>query len=95
VDSGQRETLLAHAEKLGLQAEDLDGAVHDLAQESALEELNALDNPRDQEAHISAREEYASAINNGGLEAQLELLLGHNSADEVRRLLDEAAQRKA
>jgi hypothetical protein len=79
--------LLALAEGLGLEPEDLDMAVHDLAQEVGLAELNAIEDEQDQEDHIGGQEEMASAINNGGLGEQLEFLLEHNSYHELEALL--------
>jgi hypothetical protein len=80
--------------ELGLDAEDLDEVVHDLAQEVALDELNTLEKQDDQEEHVSEREAFASDINNGGLADQIEFLLQHNSADEVRKLLNDIAAGK-
>jgi trehalose synthase len=85
---------VAQAEALGLAAEDLDLLVHDCAQDAGRAGLNALEDPIDQEDHVGAAEEAASAVNNAGLESQAEYLLEHNGKDKVRQLLDEAAARR-
>jgi hypothetical protein len=91
----QVEELVAYAESLGLASEDLDHLVHDCAQDAGLAELNSLAGAAEQEDHISAVEEDAAAVNNGGLDSQIEYLLEHGSEDEVRRLLDEAARQRS
>jgi hypothetical protein len=83
--------LVAYAERLGLEAPDLDMAVHDCAQDAELDTLNSLEGEREQDEHIARVERGAAAINNGGLAIQVEYLLRHNSAEEVRRLLKDAA----
>jgi hypothetical protein len=85
---------VAQAEALGLGAEDLDLLVHDCAQDAGRDGLNALEDPIDQEDHVGAAEEVASAVNNAGLESQAEYLLEHNGKDKVRQLRDEAAARR-
>ena len=65
--------------------------VHDCAQDAGLAELNGLEDAAEQEDHIGGVEEDASALNNAGLGCQVEYLLEHNSEEEVRRLLEEAA----
>jgi hypothetical protein len=91
---GAAERLMALAEGLGLEPADLDDAVHDLAQEVGLGELNGLGNAQDQEEHIAAQEASASHTNNGGLDAQVAFLLEHNGHDGTRRLLEQAAAGK-
>jgi hypothetical protein len=53
----------------------LDEMVHDIAQEEGLGTLNNIEDEDDQESHISCVEEYASTINNGGYETQIDYLL--------------------
>jgi hypothetical protein len=89
------EELIAYAERLGLESSDLDGAVHDGAQDEGLDTLNGLEDEQEQEEHIARLEENAAAINNGGLSAQLDYLLRHNSIKEVRQLLEEVARRES
>jgi hypothetical protein len=89
------EELLAYAERLGLEASDLDGTVQDCAQDEDLDTLNGLDGEAEQDEHIASVEEDAAATNNGGLPAQLEYLLRHNSVQEVRQLVAEAARRES
>jgi hypothetical protein len=82
--------LVALAESLGVQDEDLDSAVHEMVQESALDKLNSLDEPEDQEEHIEAGEHRASEINNRGLPAQIAFLLEHLSEGEVEQVIRQA-----
>ncbi len=82
--------LVRLAGSLGIPDDALDDAVHDCAQAEGLDELNALEDPDEQEDHISERERVASAINNGGFESQIEYLLEHTSVEEVERLIREA-----
>jgi hypothetical protein len=86
------EGLLRLAESLGLGPEDLDEAVHELAQEIALGGLNALGDPGDQEGHIAGQEATASDVNNGGLGSQLSFLLAHCSAEQVEGIVRRAAR---
>lgn len=79
--------LVELAESLGLETFDLDGLVHDLAQEVGLSTLNSLEEEDEREEWISSREECASSINNGGLEDQIEFLLAHNDEREVESLI--------
>jgi hypothetical protein len=84
------ERLVAYAEQLGLESADLDLLVHDAAQEAGLGALNALEGDDAQEG-LAAVEAEAAAVNNGGLEAQVAFLLGHDSEENVRELLGRAA----
>jgi hypothetical protein len=86
--NGDTDRLVAYAESLGLSSSNLDMLVHDLAQEIALPDLNMLEGQQEQEEHIGAQQATASAINNGGLAEQIAFLLQHNSAEEVKELLD-------
>jgi hypothetical protein len=79
--------LLALALALGLAEDALDEEVHALAQELTLGLLNATDDPAGQEAVIAGSERLAAEVNNGGLDAQLAFLLGHNAPQEVEALL--------
>jgi hypothetical protein len=85
------EELVAYAEQLGLESADLDLLVHDVAQEAGLGALNSLEGDDAQEGHVAAVEAEAAAVNNGGLEAQVAFLLDHDSADNVKDLLRQAA----
>lgn len=89
------EQLLALAEELGLEPADLGDAVHDLAQEVGLAELNSLEEDVDQDEHITTQEVRASDINNSGLESQVAFLLEHNGHEDTRRLLEQAAAEKS
>lgn len=91
----QIDKLVKLAERLGLQPVDLDELVHDLAQELGLDRLNALEDPADQDGHISEQESTASAINNGGLDSQIEFLMEHNGQEVVEQLIHTTAQELA
>jgi hypothetical protein len=88
------DVLVAYAEGLGLESGDLDMAVHDLSEALALNGLNEVEDPADQEEYVGVHEECASAINNAGLRNQVGFLLQHNSEGDVRRLLDGLAASK-
>jgi hypothetical protein len=88
----QVEELVEYAEASGVDSADLDLAVHDCAQEAGLGTLNSLADAAEQEDHIAAVEADASAVNNGGLEAQLAFLLEHYAAKEVRDMLRHLAR---
>jgi hypothetical protein len=88
----QIEDFVEYAEGLELDSADLDPAVHDCAQEAGLGTLNSLADAAEQEDHIGAVEADASAVNNGGLEAQIAFLLEHDSAEEVQALLHHLAR---
>ncbi len=81
------ERLVILADELGLEASDLDDAIHDLAQEIGLDDLNSLEDGDDQEAHIAAVERAASNINNGDIENQIEYLLDNDTPESVEELL--------
>jgi hypothetical protein len=70
-------------------ADDLfDDAVHDMAQEAALGELNSLEDEDAQDEHITETERRASSINNGGFEEQIEFLLESGySAKELEQMI--------
>jgi hypothetical protein len=85
--SPEVEQLVAVCEVRRLEPGDLDTAVHDLAQEIGLGELNSRKDEDDQEEHIATQEAAASDINNGGLEAQVAFLLEHNGFEATRELL--------
>lgn len=71
------ESLVAEAVRAGLDAEVFDDMVHDLVHEGSLSTLNATDDEDAQEAVLQTSEQRASAINNGGLSAQIPFILGH------------------
>ncbi len=52
----------------------LDDAVHTLAQELTLGELNSTDDPDEQEDIIAEAERMGSSVNNGGIASQVDLL---------------------
>jgi hypothetical protein len=86
---GQVRELLEHARRVGAPEDALDDLVHDTAQECGLGDLNELEDPDDQEAHIGSVEESASRINNGGLEDQLRFLLERGvSPERIRKALE-------
>ena len=89
------EELVAYAEQLGLESADLDLLVHDVAQEAGLGELNGLEGDDAQQGHVAAVEADAAAVNNGGLAAQIECLLDHDSEENVRGLLRQAADERS
>jgi hypothetical protein len=60
-----------------------------VAQECGLGDLNELEDPDEQEAHIGSVEESASEINNGGLEEQIRFLLKQGvSPERIREELE-------
>jgi hypothetical protein len=84
--------LVELAESLGVEPEDLDVIVHEVAQDCSLGELNSTDDEDEQEEIISGSEGRASTINNGGLESQLEFLVERWGEDEVRAALHSLAK---
>ncbi len=88
------DSLVALAGKLGLESRDLDEFVHTCHQEVGLTHLNSLEDGEAQDDHITALEREASSVNNGGVEAQIEYLLEHNSAESVADMLEEAKEDK-
>jgi hypothetical protein len=91
---GHVDELVGYAEELRLESADLDLAVHDCAQDARLGTLNRLVDEGGREEHITGVEADASAINNGGLGAQIVFLLDNNSQDEVRKFLRQLARHK-
>lgn len=73
--------LVALADTLGLSEIDLDETVHDLCSQTASQAVN--DGAGYEDAHDSASVE-ASAINNGGLEAQIAFLVSSSGAEWAR-----------
>ena len=65
---------------------------HDVAQECGLGDLNELEDPDEQDAHIGSVEESASGINNGGIEEQIRFLLKQGVSPERIREAMEAAE---
>ena len=67
--------LVEHARQVGASEDALDELVHDVAQECGLGDLNKLEDPDEQVAHIGSVEKSASEINNGEIEEQIRFLL--------------------
>jgi hypothetical protein len=92
------EQLLALAKALGLEPDDLDDAVHDLAQEVGPVELDILEDELGEEAYeeeyITAQEEWAIELYCRGLEDQVAFLLEYNGYEGTRELLELAAAGK-
>ena len=77
--------------QLGSPEDALDDLVHDVAQESRLGDLNELESPQDQEAHVGSVEKSASDVNNMGLDEQLRFLLEQGvSPARIREVLEAA-----
>jgi len=81
------EALLQICKARGLRCEDLDEAVHDAAEKTATLELNRLVESSQHEAILSDNASQASRINNSGLRAQVEFLVGILGADKARQIL--------
>lgn len=81
------------ASRLRLRGDALDEKVRVLSQELTLGELNCTAAPDGQEDIIDAAERAGSSVNDGGIEAQVEFLLGHNGAEEVEAMIRECAPR--
>ncbi len=90
--AGNVDDLVAMAVSLGVQAEDLDEAVHDLSQQLGIWDVNSTDNLIEQELFILESEAEASEINNGGLDSQIEYLARHNERCVVEEIIKEGAK---
>jgi hypothetical protein len=60
--------------------------VHDLAREIGLGRLHSTGDADEQEARIATQEAAATAIDNGGLAAQVAFLVEHHSDDATPEL---------
>ena len=85
------EELVEHARQVGAPEDALDELVHDTAQECRLGDLNELESPQEQEAHLGSVEKSASDVNNMGLDEQIRFLLAHGvSPERIREELESA-----
>jgi hypothetical protein len=81
------EALLQICRDRSLRCEDLDEIVHDAAEEAATSQLNRTAEASQQEAVLSDHAACASRINNSGLRAQVEFLVGICGEEETRKIL--------
>lgn len=77
--------------EVNLEEDALDDLVYDSAQEKTLSQLNATDDENEQDRIIKEAERWASTINNGGFESQVEFLLRFDSADLLEQLIRDLA----
>src|SRR5947209_2381001 len=83
--------LVALAQELGLAEGGLDEAVHAVAQEVGLAELNEAQGEGAREEAISGREAEAASVNNGGVQAQVTFLVEHLGPAEAEAVVRRAA----
>lgn len=84
--------LLKLCEEHGITSEDLDEEVFDACGNLAAEENNAAEDDRGDDARHDEAERRGSAINAGGLEAQLVFLLEENNEHTVEHLIMSAGK---